>query len=103
MPKGGEQQLHLAEEADKSPVAAAIDIPAELQRREDRLAGTTRAKEAMAARAKQRHALKMEPCEAWLQRRAAHEKPTGKRIEKLSYLGSVECRGVSLWSTHQSP
>ncbi len=70
--------LRLAEEAHESDVAAAIDIPAELQRREDRLAGIAPAKEAIAVRAKERYAQEMAQYEAKMQRRVAHEEAMGK-------------------------
>ena len=81
-----EQQLK-AEVARLMELAAAadaeapegMDIPAELERREDRLKAIAEAKAKLEARAAERHAAEQAEYEAKLARRKARAKETGKR------------------------
>ncbi len=75
-----EELLRLAEDADQRELAAEIDIPEELKRRNKRLAGIKRAKEALEAQAAERYEEEQEQHEARMQQRELHEKATGKKI-----------------------
>lgn len=75
-----EQLLRLAEDADQQEVAAAIDTPAELKRRKERLEGIKRAKEALEAQAAERFEQEQEQHEARMQQRELREEATGKKI-----------------------
>jgi NADH dehydrogenase/NADH:ubiquinone oxidoreductase subunit G len=67
-----------AEAADQADVPDGMSIPAELARRETRLAEIAKAKAVIEARAKQRHAREQAEHEAKLAARAAKMKATGK-------------------------
>ena len=75
-----EQLLSLAEDADQREVAASIDIPAELKRRKERLAGIKRAKEALETQTVERYEQEQKQHEARMQQRELREKATGKKI-----------------------
>ena len=68
-----------AEAADQADVPDGMSIPAELARREKRLAEIARAKAVIEARAKQRHAREQAEYEAKLAARAAGTAATGKK------------------------
>ena len=72
--------LRLVEDADQQEVAAAIDIPAELKRRKERLEGIKRAKEALEAQAAERFEQEQQQHEARMQQRELREEATGKKI-----------------------
>jgi len=68
-----------AEAADRADVPDGMSIPAELARREQRLAAIARAKATIEARAKERHARERADYEARLKARAAKTAATGKK------------------------
>ena len=68
-----------AEAADQSDVPDGMSIPAELARREQRLAALARAKATIEARAKERHAREQAEHDAKLAARAAKIAATGKK------------------------
>ena len=72
--------LRLAEDADQQEVAAAIDIPAELKRRQERLEGIEREKAALEAQAAERFDQEQQQHEARMQQRELREKSTGRKI-----------------------
>ena len=71
--------IRMSEEADNTPVADDIDIPAELARREDRLATIARAKQELQLRAEQRHAHDRAEYEETMVRRKRRTEETGKK------------------------
>jgi len=68
-----------AEAADQADVPDGLSIPAELARRETRLAAIARAKATIEARAKQRHAREQAEHDVRLAQRAAKTTATGKQ------------------------
>src|ERR1700682_4250202 len=68
-----------AEAADQADVPDGLSIPAELARREQRLAEIARAKATIEARAKQRHARERAEHDAKMAARAAKTAATGKK------------------------
>ena len=68
-----------AEAADQSDVPDGMSIPAELARREQRLAALARAKATIEARAKERHAREQAEHDAKLAAREAKTAATGKK------------------------
>ncbi len=74
--------LALGEQADRSNVPDGLDVPAEIARRERRLAALTQAKAKIEERARERHALERQEYEAKQAKREAQrkagKKPTGK-------------------------
>lgn len=71
-----------AEAADQTPVADGLDIPAEIARREERLAALTAAKAKIEQRAAERHQIEQEDYKAKMakreEQRKAGKKPRGK-------------------------
>ena len=65
-----EELMRLAEAADNTPPADALDIPAEIQRRQDRLVAIAAAKETIQARADERDVQAQADYDAKLERRA---------------------------------
>lgn len=74
-----QELLALAETADSTPLADGVDLPAEIQRREDRLAAIAEAKAKIEARAKERLEREQAEHQAKLARREAKQKRTGKK------------------------
>ena len=74
-----QELLALAESADQSAVPDGIDLPAEIRRREDRLAAMAEAKAKIAARAEERYQREKAEYDAKLAKRAEKEKTTGKK------------------------
>ena len=74
--------LELAQRADQKGEQAPqeLDIPEELQRREERLAAIREAKEKIKERAQERHAAEQAEYEAKLKRRQEREAATGKKL-----------------------
>ena len=74
--------LKLAEQADQEAEAEQqeLDIPEELQRREERLAAIREAKEKITERAQERHAVERAEYEAKLKRRQERAAATGKKV-----------------------
>lgn len=77
--------LSLAERADRANVPDGMDVPAELARREQRLAALAQAKAKIEQRAQERHALEQQEyaakCARRQAQRAAGKKPRGKDPE----------------------
>ena len=71
--------MRMSEEADNTPVPDDIDIPAELARREDRLATIAKAKQELQLRAEQRHAHEKADYEETMARRKRRTEETGKK------------------------
>lgn len=71
--------MRLAEQADNQPLPEQMDIPAELERREQRLEVIAAAKAEIAARAQERFAREQAEYEAKQAKREAHEQKTGKK------------------------
>jgi hypothetical protein len=71
--------LQKAEDADSTPLQDGLSIPAEIARREARLAKLREAKQAMEERAKERLIAEREDYEAKLAERLAKEQATGKK------------------------
>jgi len=71
--------MRLAEKADQGSLPAEMDIPAELQRREQRLAAIARAKEEIKVRAQERFDREQVEYEEKLAKREARAKKTGKK------------------------
>lgn len=71
--------MRLSEEADHTPIADGIDIPAELSRRAGRLATIARAKQEIQRRAEQRHAHEVAEYEEKMARRKQREEESGKK------------------------
>jgi hypothetical protein len=74
-----QELLALAEKADQADVPDGIDLPAEIRRREDRLAAMAEAKAKIAARAEERYQREKAEYDAKLTKRAEKEKSTGKK------------------------
>jgi transposase len=74
-----EELLRLAEAADKSAVPEEMDIPEELQRREERLTRIAAAKAEIQARAQARYEREQAEYEEKMARRQAKEDRTGKK------------------------
>jgi transposase len=75
-----EQLLRLAEQADRRDLPDGMDVPAEIARREARLAAIRAAKAQLEARAQERLAAERQVYEAKLAARAAREKKAGKKF-----------------------
>jgi transposase len=75
-----EQLLRLAEQADRRELPDGMDIPAEIARRETRLAAIREAKAQIEARAQDRLAAEQEIYQGKLAAREAREKKTGKKL-----------------------
>jgi transposase len=71
--------LQKAEDADSTPLQDGLSVPAEIARREERLAKLREAKQAMEERAKERLAAERAEYEAKLAERVAKEQATGKK------------------------
>ncbi len=71
--------MRLSEEADHTPVADGLDIPAELARREHRLESIAKAKAELERRANERHEREKAEYEEKIAARRAREKETGKK------------------------
>ena len=74
-----QELLTLAEKADQADVPEGVDLPAEIRRREDRLAAMAEAKAKIAARAEERYQREKAEYNAKLTKRAEKEKSTGKK------------------------
>ena len=74
-----QELLTLAEKADQADVPEGVDLPAEIRRREDRLAAMAEAKAKIAARAEERYQREKAEYDAKLAKRAEKEKTTGKK------------------------
>lgn len=74
-----QQMLALAEAADQGNVPEGVDLPAEIARREDRLAAIAAAKAKIEARAKERFEREQVEYEAKLAKRQARQEATGKK------------------------
>ncbi|MCZ2076259.1 MAG: IS1182 family transposase [Burkholderiales bacterium] len=75
-----EQLLRLAEQADRRDLPDGMDVPAEIARREARLAAIRAAKAQIEARAAERLAAEQQAYEAKRAARQAREKRTGKKF-----------------------
>jgi transposase len=73
-----QQLLKLAEESDSRPVNDGLDVPAEIARREKRLAAIAQAKTKIEERARERHAVEQQEYEAKTAKRDAQRK-AGKK------------------------
>ncbi len=71
--------MELAEQADNSRLPDDMDVPKELQRREDRLAVITRAKQEIKARAKERYEKEKADYDEKIAEREKKTKETGKK------------------------
>jgi hypothetical protein len=69
--------LKLAEDSDSGPVTDGLDVPAEIARREKRLAAIAQAKTKIEERARERHALEQQDYEAKCAKREA-QREAGK-------------------------
>jgi len=74
-----EELMRLAEQADQGSLPEEMDIPEELQRREQRLAAIARAKEEIKVRAQARFEDEQAEYEEKLEKREARAKKTGKK------------------------
>ena len=74
-----QELLALAENTDQADVPDGVDLPAEIRRREDRLAAMAEAKAKIAARAEERYQREKADYDAKLAKRAEKEKTTGKK------------------------
>jgi len=74
-----EELMRLAEAADNTPLPDTLDIPAEIQRRQDRLAAVAAAKDTIQARANERDAQAQAEYEAKLERRAEKARQSGRK------------------------
>ena len=74
-----EELLVLAEQADQSSLPDGVDLPAEIQRREDRLTAMAEAKAKIEARAKARFEREQAEYQGKLAAREAKQKKTGKK------------------------
>ncbi len=70
--------MRLAEEADNTPLPDGLDIPAELERREERLARIAEAKQEIERRARERHAREQTEYDEKMAKRAAKRAQTGR-------------------------
>lgn len=71
--------LRMAEEADTTPLPDDLDIPAELERREARLATIAEAKEEIERRARERHERERAAYEEKMAERKAREEESGRK------------------------
>ncbi len=71
--------MRFAEQADRSSLAEEMDIPAEIKRREERLAAIARAKEEIRSRAQARFEREQAEFEHKQAKREVYEKHTGKK------------------------
>lgn len=71
--------MRMSEEADNTPIPDDIDIPAELARREERLATIAKAKREIQRRAEERHARDVAEYEEKIAKRKRREEKTGKK------------------------
>jgi hypothetical protein len=74
-----EDLMRLAEQSDNSELAEALDIPAELERRESRLKSIDWARQKIEARARTRYKKEVVEYEAKQEKRARNEAETGKK------------------------
>lgn len=74
-----EQLLRLAEAADQAEIPDGMSVPAELERREERLAAIAQAKAAIEARAAERYAREQAAYEQKMAERTAKEESTGRK------------------------
>ena len=74
-----QELLSLAEQADQADIPDGVSLPAEIKRREDRLAAMVAAKVRIAARAEERYQREKAEYDEKVARRAAKEKATGKK------------------------
>ena len=74
-----EELMQLAEQTDNEPLPQQLDIPLELQRREQRLAVIAKAREEIAARAQARFEAEQAEYERKLAKREARAQRTGKK------------------------
>lgn len=74
-----QELLALAEQADVADVPDGVSLPAEIKRREDRLAAMAQAKRKIAARAEGRYRREKAEYDEKMARRAAKEKDSGKK------------------------
>lgn len=74
-----EELLVLAEQADQSSLPDGVDLPAEIQRREDRLTAMAEAKAKIEARAQARFEREQAEYQGKLAAREAKQKKTGKK------------------------
>jgi transposase len=74
-----QQLMLLAEQADNTPVPEGMEIPKELERREDRLTVIAEAKAEIERRAKEKFELEQAQYEAKIAAREAKQKETGKK------------------------
>jgi transposase len=72
--------MKLAEAADNTPLPEDMDVPAELKRRQDRLAVIAKAKQEIQARAKARFAQEKADYDEKLTKREKHLSETGKKM-----------------------
>ena len=83
-----QQLLKLAEDSDSRPVGDGLDVPAEIARREQRLAALAQAKDKIRQRAAERHAVESQAHEAKCAKRQAQreagKKPRGPEPEPPS-------------------
>ncbi len=75
-----EDLMRLAEQADNSELPEALDIPAELERRESRLKIIAWAKQEIEDRAQARYEKEVVEYEAKQEKRSRHEEETGKKV-----------------------
>jgi len=75
-----EHLMRLAEQADRRDVPDGLDVPAEIARREARLAAIREAKAQIEARAAERLAVEQQVYEAKVAARQAREKKSGKKF-----------------------
>jgi hypothetical protein len=71
--------LAMAEATDREEEEARLDLPAELERRQERLAAIRQAKARIEARARERHEAEQAQYEAKVEARRAKEQATGKK------------------------
>ena len=74
-----DELIVLAEQADSEKIPDEMDIPAELSRRQDRLAAIAQAKATIEERAAQRYAEEQKEYEEKLAKRLAKAEATGKK------------------------
>ena len=74
-----DELMRLSEAADNTSVADDIDIPAELARREERLAAIARARQEIQRRAEERHAHEVAEYEGKMAKRKQREEETGNK------------------------
>ena len=75
-----ETLMKLAEAADNTPLPEDMNVPAELKRRQDRLAVIAKAKQAIQARAKARYAEEKAEYDEKMAKREKHLTETGKKM-----------------------